>query len=609
MTSCKEKIKNMVKKVDLFGTFINFRVEKEREYKSLVGGASTIIYITIALIYILYMAIPFIKRKEIYFTFSNKILNQSPFVNLTSSNFMFAFGLLFKSDDSGAIEDTIDLFDYSITLREWIGIDEINDINIPFQLCHENDFGESLKDQFELNELFELYCPNFNNMNFSLDGLYTDDYYKYIIISVKISDYAKNNLNYVEDFIRNNPIIMSIFFKDSAINYENKKEPIPEYINYIYKDIEIDYIKNSIVFISTLEFKDDQKYFFTNNKIIKENMFDRTDDSFRINTYLEEGEKKLINDDLFSFELRASPKIVTLKRRYQKIPEFIASLSGLLSFLLVCNVVIANLIQRKIIDQILIHKMIKFNGNKLYNIQYLIKKFNNLNNTDNKDYELNMNEKTKFFNLANNYIYKKNIKEDNKILNKNLIQLESKNNLNEKKRINIFSRKKINELSSLNSNRQFIISKKKRNTNLNYDIFELSICEIIGNIFCFFCYTDRKYDLIQKAENKIYYYMDIETYITLIQEFQMFKNLYFDEEYLNIFTFISKPSMRIEKNNLIFKSHNKTNNISLNKFKKKQIDDLYNKYKELFQKKNLSNDKTKMLEILKNEILFFKDIE
>ena len=103
--------------------------------------------------------------------------------------------------------------------------------------------------------------------------------------------------------------------------------------------------------------------------------------------------------------------------------------------------------------------------------------------------------------------------------------------------------------------------------------------------------------------------MDIETYITLIQEFQMFKNLYFDEEYLNIFTFISKPSMRIEKNNLIFKSHNKTNNISLNKFKKKQIDDLYNKYKELFQKKNLSNDKTKMLEILKNEILFFKDIE
>ncbi len=37
MTSCKEKIKNMVKKVDLFGTFINFRVEKEREYKSLVS--------------------------------------------------------------------------------------------------------------------------------------------------------------------------------------------------------------------------------------------------------------------------------------------------------------------------------------------------------------------------------------------------------------------------------------------------------------------------------------------------------------------------------------------------------------------------------------------
>ena len=79
MKTCSEKIKNMIRTVDFFGTFISFRVDQEIIHKSLIGGSCTIIYIIIAFIYIIYMAIPFLKRKEIDFTFSNKIVSNKYF--------------------------------------------------------------------------------------------------------------------------------------------------------------------------------------------------------------------------------------------------------------------------------------------------------------------------------------------------------------------------------------------------------------------------------------------------------------------------------------------------------------------------------------------------
>ena len=72
MANCNKKIKNIIKKIDLLGTFISFRIEQEREYKSLIGGFFTILYIIIAIIYIIYMAIPFIKRKDIILLFQIK---------------------------------------------------------------------------------------------------------------------------------------------------------------------------------------------------------------------------------------------------------------------------------------------------------------------------------------------------------------------------------------------------------------------------------------------------------------------------------------------------------------------------------------------------------
>ena len=411
MKTCSEKIKNMIRTVDFFGTFISFRVDQEIIHKSLIGGSCTIIYIIIAFIYIIYMAIPFLKRKEIDFTFSNKIVSKNPFVNLTSSNFIFAFGPLYSSDAASAIEDTLKFFTYKLNIIEWIGVDDFFPKEISFTFCNESNFPSSLKEQFEVNELNELYCPIINqNLNFSLDGLYTDDYYKFITIEMILNDYGKSNFDKVKEFIKENPILMSFFFIDTAIDYENRYFPLPLYINYITKDIDFDYLKKSEIFLSSLEFTNDDNFFFNKQSLKKNIMFDRSEDSFRV--IKDRNEQKIY--DIFRFEVKVSTKITTLKRKYQKLPEFVASLSGLLSFFLVVMVVCSHLLEKKAINQKLIHKMLKFKGNKNINIQYLINKFKNSNSINNE------NSKSTLKKHINDNFEKKinhSVKNDNKEVN------------------------------------------------------------------------------------------------------------------------------------------------------------------------------------------------
>ena len=134
-------------------------------------------------------------------------------------------------------------------------------------------------------------------------------------------------------------------------------------------------------------------------------MFDRCEDSFRVIKDRNEEE----NYNLFQIEIKVSPKVTTLKRKYQKLPEFVASLSGLLSFLLVFIFVCCNLIERKAINQELIHRMLKFRGNKNININYLIDRFKNLKYTN--EFEQNEFLKKKIDEKKNDHNSKENMNE------------------------------------------------------------------------------------------------------------------------------------------------------------------------------------------------------
>ena len=73
MTFCK-CIKRIIKNCDCFGTPLTFRINNDLEYKSLIGGISTILFTLIAGLYISYMSYRFLWRKDFDFIYSNKVI-------------------------------------------------------------------------------------------------------------------------------------------------------------------------------------------------------------------------------------------------------------------------------------------------------------------------------------------------------------------------------------------------------------------------------------------------------------------------------------------------------------------------------------------------------
>ena len=373
MEKCQKCFKGAIKACDGFGTFITFRINDDIEYKSIIGGCSTILFVIITVIYTTYCCSSFFSRKNVDFIFTNKIVQTDPQINLTSSHFNLAFGVQYSEDAMSAIENTSQYFTYKMNIVEWIGDDDLVAYPFSFKKCEPSDFYNVVDEAFENNDIGQYICPDFfNNSNFTLEGLYTDYYFKFIELEIRLTEYGLNNLNEVEDVMKENPLEMAIFFLDSAIDYENRKDAIPSFINYSYKVIDFDFIKTTEIFISSLEFQNDDNLLFDNSKLTIDAMFDHSLDSFRYVPERFDDKETLIG----KFIIKASPKIIQVNRQYQKFPSFLADLTSLLEEILVLMLLFVNFVERKAVDHKLINKMLKFRGSKYYDIDYLINVFN-----------------------------------------------------------------------------------------------------------------------------------------------------------------------------------------------------------------------------------------
>ena len=165
------KCKTILKRCDLFGTFITFRINDEIEYKSIVGGFSTIFFIILTVSYTFYYSINFIKRKNLDLIYSYKIVETQPYINLTESKFNLAFGVQRQIDGGDYIFENYDFFNYSIELIEWINENTFIYNHLHLKPCTTNDFYNTVNTTFNSLNLKTLLCPDIKHKNFSLDGL------------------------------------------------------------------------------------------------------------------------------------------------------------------------------------------------------------------------------------------------------------------------------------------------------------------------------------------------------------------------------------------------------------------------------------------------------
>ena len=175
----------------------------------------------------------------------------------------------------------------------------------------------------------------------------------------------------LKQMMKDDPIEMAIFFPDTAIDYESRKNPTPTYINYVYKSIEFNFFKKTETFISSVEFKNDENLLFENEHTKIDTMLDRISDS---SAFIEDRVEEE-NNLLGQFIIQASQKQIQVSRSYQKLPSFLADFTEILQEILFILLLIINFLEWKTVDLKLIRKMLKYKGSKYYDVDYLITTF------------------------------------------------------------------------------------------------------------------------------------------------------------------------------------------------------------------------------------------
>jgi hypothetical protein len=363
-------ISSIIKECDCFGTFITFRIYDDLEYKSLAGGISTILFTTIALLYIGYMSYRFLWRKEFNFIYSTKLEDTRPFINLTEVGFNLAFGVQFISNGTPAFDYMGEYLNYDFYISTFIN-SVFTDNPMDVKKCEKSDFDDDLEEQFDKNKLSNFYCPDFSkNINFTLNGLYTDTYFQYIDIRVMLSSKATENFEHVKNLMAENPIEMILYYIDTSIDYESRDKTITHHIRMLNKWLDFNIKKETQVFISPLYYENDENIIISDPKKQQKASFDTSYDCFH---QLERTPTSELQ--LGKFFVKTSPKAIYYNRIYLKIPEFFANLMGILEEILVAILFLINFLERYLVDKQLIEELIKFRGNNYYDIKYLTTKF------------------------------------------------------------------------------------------------------------------------------------------------------------------------------------------------------------------------------------------
>ena len=646
-------IKNLIKKIDIFGILVSFNIDFKNNYKSIYGGIGTLILFTFSISITLLLGFPFFQRKNIEFIYSNKIVQTQPYINLTEAHFKFGFGIQYQDTALPAINDYEKYFNYSIILKEWIGKDKITESPFNLKKCDYSDFLYIENNSFDVNHIEEMFCPILNDsFNYTLEGLFTDDYTKFIQLQISLTEYGMDNLDELRKNMQTNPIEMVIYFLDTGIDYQNRNYPLPLYINYINKGLDLYFEKTTEIFLSKIEFKNDDNLIFNKENKTIDGMLDKSHDSFH---YIVS--RTIYNETIIGkFILKTSSKIIVLDRQYQKLPNFAAELSGMIEQCFVVILFIVNIIQQQAVENKIIHKMLKMKGSKNYNIDYLLSVFNrdkinnslnNLINEKNFPVEKEIkNNNNNHINKINNFNKKKilvkdiihtrvqsNEMDDIKLLsssfqiiqkpiisnsnetNENLTIIEKNQTFDEsnkiKNNLNQYNIKEnenqLNNKENINNNSSSIIIKEEKDIKkAEKDFPSLNVFSTIYSLICFWSskYQKRKYELINKTRDKINYYLEVFNYIKGMQEIDLFKYCLFDNEQLTILDYLSKPPFRIEKNkNNIYKYEDfeKTQK-TLNSFEKNDIDNIYNSYNKIINKKNLSIRDLKLIKFMNAEI-------
>ena len=194
-------IKSIISSFDFYGSLFNFTINRERIFKTLLGGLISLI--TFCLIF--YTS--FLFGKDFFYRTNPKVLIQQIMpdnhkrIKVNNKNLTIAW----------RIEDTLrnsvnfdgKLFPiltyYSYSYNNTSNRSESNIKKIPSKKCKELNYYENINTEYNLFQFSEdWYCLDFDSDDFFLGGFWDSSFYDFFEISFNICNLTNENKTYIK---------------------------------------------------------------------------------------------------------------------------------------------------------------------------------------------------------------------------------------------------------------------------------------------------------------------------------------------------------------------------------------------------------------------------
>ena len=539
-----KKCWNFLKVFDYFGVKFSFRINNKPNFQSDFGGLIFLVFLIIALIYFFITFLAFWKRSVYSINYSLTINKPAKEINFTKMEFNLAYSLQYEND-TFIDPQKLYFLNQSLVMTKSLDHKKTKD-SIPHKNCESKDFF----DKIQSNEFNSLNLANFTcsqiKPNSSIQGTYTDNVYKYIELGITINDtmFKSGNLTDLINFFEQNQVKLVVYWLDTTINVTSYEHPVSYYLRTYVTYLDFQTIKKINMDFSIIDFSSDDNAFIqdpiTQSKVTfqQSEIFD-LGTSNRINM----GD---VGKTVTKVFMRSSPSSTLIDRSYQKLSQFLANFGGLTSNILFILFLFMTFINQFWAEQKVMNSMLKFREHLIvcYPKQLETIKTNLIRNRDEKNERPGKVSLPSKIDQKNFAVFTedmdKSIQPNNKPIS---LEMNEHKEFNTTIDINIENAQRSQILSNydkrktLNPEEEMELCQSKQ--ALNY-----GCCDIILRNFC--CKTKSlnfKNILHSKASKKIEYYFDVFTYVRKMQEIDILKYLLLDKDQVNMFNFMSKPSI------------------------------------------------------------------
>ena len=534
-----KKYKEVLRWFDFSGESFTFKYKDENKLSTLIAGIIFIFFYVIALFYFIYISIPFFTRElfSLQYYVTNLDYKGNERLRFGEKYTAFAFGL--TNDNSNSTHNLTDLFDIEAKFSAKKNREKDKEIRIVPNKCFKQNFTEIDGNSFVWKDIQKLKCFNGIDLENSPEGIYTDYYFSYYIITVK-SKYENNETHYnlIDEYLSRYDCKLQFYFTDIRLNLSNFNDPFSYTINSMFLQLNPTLIQKKNIFYMNYHLDNDTKFvhlYMNEGKPRIETGLSRVED-YAVYKGLNRTNKS--DEDYSNYAkiyIRADNRKIIIKREYKDIMEFYADKSSLLLSIYWILCFIFSLYDREKANHSISKKLFYFEG--IENNKFKeFKEIKELINFRKKRKTNNDNQKIKIctYSTENN--------PSKEILFNNFCGEENNENKPNSRRNSQSTFNEENSEKDNKDNKVNVNNNKVKEKLINY--FYFSLFEIIRSKLGI-CKTknfkkiETKVNLFAYAKRIIDDKLDIIYYIRNMNLFEIINNIQLENK--NIVNFLSKP--------------------------------------------------------------------